>query len=131
MVPSSLGIKDGDNGTIQVVTNGDPSGGLYNVCWLLSPCHLNRANLIRSPQCADVTFSSSAPMGGCTNGTGVTAASYTGSNKNANGSDSSMTSASGTGTTTTASPSPTSGAGLSIELGLWSVVGAVLVAALA
>ncbi|KAL2048808.1 hypothetical protein ABVK25_010933 [Lepraria finkii] len=111
MVPSSLGIKDGDNGTIQVVTNGDPNGGLYN--------------------CADVTFSSSAPMGDCTNGTGVTATSYTGPNKNSNGSDSSMGSGSGTGTAATASPSPTSGAGLSIELGLWSVVGAVFVAALA
>lgn len=31
MVPSSLNIKDGTNATIQVVTNGDPSGGLYNV----------------------------------------------------------------------------------------------------
>lgn len=32
-VPESLGVKEGDNATIQVVTNGDPSGGLYNVCW--------------------------------------------------------------------------------------------------
>ena len=38
MVPSSLGIKDGDNGTIQVVTNGDPNGGLYNVCCFVDPC---------------------------------------------------------------------------------------------
>lgn len=30
-VPESLGVKDGDNATIQVVTNGDPTGGLYNV----------------------------------------------------------------------------------------------------
>ena len=30
-VPNSLGVIDGQNATIQVVTNGDPSGGLYNV----------------------------------------------------------------------------------------------------
>ncbi|KAI4184736.1 MAG: hypothetical protein L6R41_004531 [Letrouitia leprolyta] len=29
-IPESLGIKEGDNATIQVVTNGDPTGGLYN-----------------------------------------------------------------------------------------------------
>lgn len=37
MVPSSLNIKDGTNATLQVVTNGDPSGGLYNVKPLHSP----------------------------------------------------------------------------------------------
>lgn len=45
---------DGMNATIQVVTNGDPNGGLYN--------------------CADVTLSASAsgPASGvCKNGTGV------------------------------------------------------------
>lgn len=30
-VPESLGAQEGDNATIQVVTNGDPTGGLYNV----------------------------------------------------------------------------------------------------
>ncbi|KAF2741117.1 hypothetical protein EJ04DRAFT_507531 [Polyplosphaeria fusca] len=35
-IPSGLNISSGTNGTIQVVSNGDPSGGLY--------------------QCADVTF---------------------------------------------------------------------------
>ena len=30
-LPSSLNITAGTNATIQVVTNGDPSGGLYNV----------------------------------------------------------------------------------------------------
>jgi hypothetical protein len=29
--PSDLGITDGMNGSLQVVTNGDPNGGLYNV----------------------------------------------------------------------------------------------------
>ncbi|KAF4629126.1 hypothetical protein G7Y89_g9016 [Cudoniella acicularis] len=59
-VPSSLNITDGTNATIQVVTNGDSNGGLYN--------------------CADITFSSNAPAvasGVCTNGTGVTAVAAT------------------------------------------------------
>lgn len=30
-LPADLNITDGTNATIQVVTNGDPSGGLYNV----------------------------------------------------------------------------------------------------
>lgn len=30
-IPENLGVKEGDNATIQVVTNGDPTGGLYNV----------------------------------------------------------------------------------------------------
>lgn len=30
-VPSDLNVTDGQNATIQVITNGDPSGGLYNV----------------------------------------------------------------------------------------------------
>jgi len=30
-LPSGLNITDGTNATIQVITNGDPTGGLYNV----------------------------------------------------------------------------------------------------
>lgn len=30
-LPADIGIKDGMNATLQVVTNGDPTGGLYNV----------------------------------------------------------------------------------------------------
>ncbi|KAL8664780.1 MAG: hypothetical protein Q9202_002783 [Teloschistes flavicans] len=69
-VPESLGVKDGDNATIQVVTNGDPNGGLYN--------------------CADITFSSTnSSAQECTNGKGVTSTTYTGKFSNANGTDSS------------------------------------------
>ena len=35
-LPSGLNISEGTNATIQVVTNGDPSGGLYNVCSLFN-----------------------------------------------------------------------------------------------
>lgn len=54
-IPAGLGIMDGMNATLQVVTNGDPNGGLYN--------------------CADVTFSTETvtPPSQCRNGTGVTA----------------------------------------------------------
>ncbi|KAL8697303.1 MAG: hypothetical protein Q9201_007193 [Fulgogasparrea decipioides] len=85
-VPESLGAKEGDNATIQVVTNGDPTGGLYN--------------------CADITFSATNTSAQeCTNGKGVTTTKYTGKSANANGTDStaasstmSMGSSSGTGT---------------------------------
>jgi hypothetical protein len=30
-LPTDIGIMDGMNATLQVVTNGDPAGGLYNV----------------------------------------------------------------------------------------------------
>ncbi|KAL5119021.1 hypothetical protein ACEQ8H_003150 [Pleosporales sp. CAS-2024a] len=52
-VPAGVNVTDGTKATIQVVTNGDPSGGLY--------------------QCADVTLRT-APLSGasqCSNGTGV------------------------------------------------------------
>ncbi|KAL8802960.1 MAG: hypothetical protein Q9223_006427 [Gallowayella weberi] len=111
-VPQGLGVKDGDNATIQVVTNGDPSGGLYN--------------------CADITFSSSnssSSTSKCTNGKGVRLAPYTGKS-NANGTDSSTpsttSSASGTGATSpTASAAQTSpsSAAWKREIGAVGVLG--------
>ncbi|KAF8859403.1 hypothetical protein BDZ45DRAFT_589904, partial [Acephala macrosclerotiorum] len=56
--PSGMNITDGTMATIQVVTNGDPGGGLYN--------------------CADITFSSTATnpdSSVCKNATGVTVSS--------------------------------------------------------
>ncbi|KAL8721893.1 MAG: hypothetical protein Q9225_001529 [Loekoesia sp. 1 TL-2023] len=100
-VPESLGVKEGDNATIQVVTNGDPTGGLYN--------------------CADITFSSTnSSASECTNGKGVTTTRYTGKSANANGTDSTaaatMSSMSGTGMpsatgSAAGSSSPTGAAG--------------------
>ena len=104
-VPSNLGITNGTNATIQVVTNGDPNGGLYN--------------------CADVTFSSNTPTPSqCNNGTGVTTTPYTGATKNANGTNPGTSTVSGNASGS-ASPSATakSGAGtLGLELGVWGVV---------
>jgi len=57
-LPSTFNVTDGVNATIQVITNGDPAGGLYN--------------------CADITFSSTAAAAGsCTNATGVTVGTAT------------------------------------------------------
>lgn len=85
-------ISEGTNATIQVVTNGDPSGGLYN--------------------CADITFteaslSTEQYSANCKNSTGVTAVALTDAG-NANGStsdatSSSTTSAAASGASSTAS----------------------------
>ena len=57
-LPSSINVTEGTNATIQVITNGDPTGGLFN--------------------CADITFSSTAALAGsCTNATGVTVGTAT------------------------------------------------------
>jgi hypothetical protein len=98
-IPSSM---DGMNATIQVVTNGDPDGGLYN--------------------CADVTLSSTAsgPASGvCKNATGVTitSASVSGNPNVTTSSNSSST------TKTSAANAP---AGVSMSMGgLVALAGAV------
>jgi hypothetical protein len=70
-LPDNLNLKEGTNATVQVVTNGDPNGGLYN--------------------CADITFtntplSSSDYNSHCTNSTGVVTKSINDPSVNANGS---------------------------------------------
>ncbi|RFU26750.1 hypothetical protein B7463_g9594, partial [Scytalidium lignicola] len=91
-----LNITDGTNATIQVVTNGDPNGGLYN--------------------CADITFSSSAPApasGVCTNGTGVITVDATISGL-AN-SSTSATSPTNSASGTASAPASTSTTGAAVE----------------
>ena len=36
VVPASLGLREGQNGTLQIVTDSHPNGGLYNVRFLSS-----------------------------------------------------------------------------------------------
>ncbi|KAI4763559.1 hypothetical protein E4T52_04431 [Aureobasidium sp. EXF-3400] len=78
--PAGLNITAGMNATIQVVTNGDPNGGLYN--------------------CADITFtstqlSSAEYSADCQNSTGVTASALTNAgNANQSTSDASTSAAS-------------------------------------
>ncbi|KAH0283941.1 hypothetical protein KCU62_g8660, partial [Aureobasidium sp. EXF-3399] len=90
--PAGLNITAGMNATIQVVTNGDPSGGLYN--------------------CADITFtstelSSSEYSSHCQNSTGVTVQALTNAgNANQSTSDAS-TSAAASGSTSAAASAAT------------------------
>jgi len=105
-LPSGLNVTDGTNATIQVITNGDPDGGLYN--------------------CADITFTSAAaaPASGvCTNNTGVatSASTVTG---NPNGTTASTTtSSSAASATTSKSAAMIMNAGMS---GLVVVAGTVM-----
>ncbi|KAI9823475.1 MAG: hypothetical protein M1832_002486 [Thelocarpon impressellum] len=83
-IPENLGLTDGQNATIQVVSSGDPTGAVYN--------------------CGDIVFRSApAPnTAECVNGTGVGAAEWKGPSKNANGTDEQATALN------QAQPSPTS-----------------------
>lgn len=118
---SIVGVKltDGMNATLQVQSNGDPSGGLY--------------------ACADIQFTDvdySAPSS-CSNNTGVKATSFTGdaAKRNANestadgeaqsGSSSSSTSSSSTGSATS-----TAGA-VALETAAWGMLGAAVVGGMA
>ncbi|KAL8870598.1 MAG: hypothetical protein Q9174_003392 [Haloplaca sp. 1 TL-2023] len=111
-------VKEGDNATIQVVTNGESTQGLYN--------------------CADITFSSSAPPAQeCTNGTGVRTTQYTGQSANANGTDSTEASETTDPASETAMASPSgeagtsAGAAVTLELGGFAMLAACLLQALA
>ncbi|CAL8574850.1 hypothetical protein XPA_000801 [Xanthoria parietina] len=99
-VPENLGVKDGDNATIQVITDGHETGGLYN--------------------CADITFSSSnssSSTSQCTFGQGIRTTAYTGppnangtgSSSSASGSASGAASPSSTGSSPAASPGGAAG----------------------
>jgi nascent polypeptide-associated complex subunit beta len=44
-IPSGLNISSGTNATIQVVSNGDPSGGLYQVCSIIHSGWLSDTDL--------------------------------------------------------------------------------------
>lgn len=89
---------------------------------------MNFATLAYSlTQCADITFTSSAPTGAeCKNGSGVATTEYTGEFTNANGTNSGEASTSvgatpsGTGSAA-ATPSPTGSAG-KVNMGAWTIV---------
>jgi len=92
-LPDGTNVTEGMNATIQVQTNGDPDGGLYN--------------------CADITFSASAagPAGGvCTNQTGVSTTTSTVTSPN-------LTSSSTTSSSSSATTSKGAAAGVSAGVG--------------
>jgi hypothetical protein len=105
--PAGLNITAGMNATIQVVTSGDPNGGLYNVSFVL---HVSGCEIYcwQGLQCADITFtstelSSAQYSADCQNSTGVTASALTNAG-NANQSTSDATSsAASSGSSSTAS----------------------------
>ena len=77
-----------------------------------------------SRQCADITFSSTAKPGACTNGTNVKAVPYTGKATNANGTSSGDQTATPSGTGTAAGSKPTGGVS-SMNIGWGLLVGGV------
>ncbi|EXJ80210.1 hypothetical protein A1O1_08352 [Capronia coronata CBS 617.96] len=132
-IPANLGIQDGTNGTLQVITDGEGGGGLY--------------------VCADLTFTSSPTVqslpSACSNGTGVTAfplsakinanesnadgspqsGSNSGSSSSASSSSASAT-PSATASASGASSSPTGNNAAMFTAG-WSVLGAAVLGAVA
>ncbi|KAI9768957.1 MAG: hypothetical protein M1840_004553 [Geoglossum simile] len=90
-LPKGLNVTDGTNATIQVVTNGDPSGGLYN--------------------CADITFRTSVTStASCVNNTGVKTIPNNSGYQNANQTNLGASSTS-SGSTPTPTPSTKGAAG--------------------
>lgn len=101
--PAGLNITDGMNATIQVVTNGDPSGGLYN--------------------CADITFTSTPLTAAeysadCQNSTGVSAEALTSAgNANQSTTDATNSAASSGSSSATASAASSAATGSKASTG--------------
>ncbi|GAM37694.1 GPI anchored protein [Talaromyces pinophilus] len=124
---SSLNLTDGQNATLQVVTDGDTGGGLF--------------------ACADITFSSSLTKNSptsCANASSVSASALSGADgaRTANlsnsdgsaqsGSTASSSSSSGsTSATASASSSTHTGAAVTLQTAGWGVLGSAFVACLA
>jgi hypothetical protein len=118
-IPSNLNISAGTNGTIQVVTNGDPSGGLYQVNQ--ARCHVAKPLLLTFSQCGDVTFvdttlSSSDYDSHCQNSTGVRV-----TQENMSGQPNGTTSGGTSASSPSSSPSSTPGAATRATAGAWAV----------
>ncbi|PYH91921.1 hypothetical protein BO71DRAFT_384651 [Aspergillus ellipticus CBS 707.79] len=114
-------ITDGMNATVQVQSNGDPTGGLY--------------------ACADIQFSSTAKYSepsSCSNNTGVRAVSFSGdaAKRNANestaaGEAQSSSSSSSSSSTSSGSKTATSTAGAATETVVWGMLGAAVLGGMA
>ncbi|KAJ5742697.1 uncharacterized protein N7511_011098 [Penicillium nucicola] len=111
-------LTDGMNATLQVQTNGDPSGGLY--------------------ACADIQFSADVTYekpSACSNNTNLAASAFPASSaaRNANESTAEGKAQSGSSSTTTSasSTSTSKGAAVPMQTAAWGVLGAALVGGLA
>ncbi|CRG88864.1 putative protein AFUA_6G02800 [Talaromyces islandicus] len=114
-----LSLRDGQNATLQVVTDGDNGGGLY--------------------ACADIVFSSSITTNtpsSCKNNTGVEATPLSGSaaTRIANESDASGAAQTGSATTSSSGSFATStsqGAAVPLQTANWGILGAAVMGSLA
>ncbi|KAE8351367.1 putative GPI anchored protein [Aspergillus coremiiformis] len=115
-------LKEGMNATLQVQSNGDPSGGLY--------------------ACADIQFTNTgSSIPSCSNNTGVKATSFSGdaARRNANESTADGQAQSGSSSHSTTSHSTTSSTGhatstggaVSLETAAWGMLGAAVVGGIA
>ncbi|EER43837.1 expression library immunization antigen 1 [Histoplasma capsulatum var. duboisii H88] len=112
-------LTEGMEATLQVVTNGDPTGGLYN--------------------CADLVFTASAsddsPDGSCKNGTGVTASPFPTSVGRINANESTANgerqggSGGGNGDNNQGGKNPSGSAAASLQTAAWGVLGVAVLAA--
>lgn len=129
-----VGFKptEGMDATIQVLSNGDPNGGLFHVrvfplyIWLL-----RHANMITA-QCIDITFTGSAHYSkpdSCKNGTGIEAMPFSGEAARRNANESTPNGqpqgGSGGGSGGGESPKPT-GNSAPIQTAAWGVLGAAI-----
>ncbi|KAK2803681.1 hypothetical protein FQN50_006897 [Emmonsiellopsis sp. PD_5] len=106
-------LTEGMNATLQVVTNGDPTGGLYN--------------------CADLTFASITTLTvptTCKNGTGVTAKPFSGEAAARNANESTPNGQAQSGGSDPESPSST-GAAMPLQTAAWGVMGAAVLGGVA
>ncbi|KPI35162.1 uncharacterized protein AB675_10169 [Cyphellophora attinorum] len=119
---ASLGIEEGTNATVQVITNGHAGNGLYN--------------------CADITFTNTSPATPetCTNNTGITAEAFTGTTlanttmaeeDHEGHGDNATETASATDAGTSATSASSAGAGAIATAAGWGVVGAGVMGAVA
>ena len=86
------------------------------------------ADMLMVLKCADITFSSTAPLGPCINGTGVTATGYSGPYTNANETGGENGTSNPTGSVPAAPQSK--GAARKTELGGWGLIMAAIMATL-
>lgn len=129
-------ITDGMNATVQVQSNGDPTGGLYAVCCPVNHYVCVDANIA---QCADIQFSSTVSYeepSSCSNNTGVTAVAFTGAaaERNANESTASGEAQSSSSSSTSSGSSSTStstGGAVALETAAWGMLGAAVVGGMA
>ncbi|KAF7715352.1 Uncharacterized protein PECH_001416 [Penicillium ucsense] len=109
-----VNLTDGMNATLQVQSNGDPTGGLY--------------------ACADIQFDSSVKYeqpSVCTNGSGIAATPFPSAAAQRNANESTGTGeAQGSGTSSSSS-STSSGAAVPLQTAAWGVLGAALAGSLA